>query len=155
MAVPVSVAARIPASIKLRGSRVLKQPELTSLPAYLDTLLPAGQSPSASALDIHYYLAHHALGIPNYVELLKIGCRWLDGSVRGESRFYQLADVQRVQLVQHLDQSPPGTNQKLFFQRTLSDAMGFYYAHPASWQSLKFDGPPQPRGFPDAALPPR
>ena len=122
---------------------------------YLDTLLPADGSPSASELDIHHALVEHALSVQNYVKLLSLGCLWLDAMAGGKGKFANLNIAGREQLVALAEAAEPGKTERLFFDRTLEDSMRLYYSHPDSWPSLGFSGPPQPHGFPDYRLPPK
>ena len=46
------------------------------------------------------------------------------------------------------------TQEDTFFDRTLTDTLQLYYAHPGSWPALRFAGPPQPAGFMDYAAAP-
>ncbi len=130
---------------------------LTALPRFLDTLLPADSTPSATQLGVDKTLVAHAKKITNYSQLLAIGCRWLDKQskfVYGKN-FSELSDEEAYQVVTQLEQTEPSSNEYLFFDRIKSDSFTFYYAHPASWQDLGIASPPQPLGYPGHNTPPR
>lgn len=130
---------------------------LRSLPAFLDTLLPEDEAPSASQLGIDRELTAHATGIENYLRLLQLGCQWLDQQAarRSNLSFWQL-DLQGREAITNTAENASGDSlQKLFFDRVKSDAFTFYYSNPASWVAIGFAGPPQPGGYLDFAAPPR
>ena len=129
--------------------------ELSALGPFLDTLIPADTTPSATQLGIHTrLLASAAAGAD--AELLATGCGWLDAQARflGKSGFAALGETEREAIVARAAAAPPGALPNVFFQRVRSDSMRHYYSMPASWAGLGFDGPPQPRGFPGHDRPP-
>jgi hypothetical protein len=130
---------------------------LRSLPAFLDTLLPEDEAPSASQLGIDRQLIAHATGIENYLRLLQLGCQWLDQQASRKSNlgFWQLDLQGREAVVTIAENATEDSVQKLFFDRVKSDAFTFYYSNPASWVAIGFTGPPQPAGYLDFAAPPR
>jgi hypothetical protein len=153
-AIPAVLPVTISAAVSFRASAAIRKYRLEALVPYLDTLLPEDSAPSASQLSLHEHLVDHALDVPKYVELLSLGCRWLDGQAGPVTNFAALDEAARVQLVTLMERSTPGSIERQFFDRTLSDSMQFYYAHPRTWESLGFAGPPQPVGFPDYRQPP-
>ena len=130
---------------------------LTSLAPYLDTLIPADVTPSASQLGVPQQVAGKAREIPAYLKLLRDGSRWLDYEARrlGARDFGALSPEQRVAVVSGAASSPARSLPKVFFNNTRDDAMFFYYANPASWVTTGFDGPPQPSGYLDHSAPPK
>jgi hypothetical protein len=153
-AIPAVLPVTISAAVSFRASAAIRKYRLEALVPYLDTLLPEDGAPSASQLSLHEHLVDHALDVPNYVELLSLGCRWLDGQAGPGANFAALGEAARVRLINLMEHSTPGTIERQFFERTLADAMQFYYAHPRTWKVLGFAGPPQPVGFPDYRQPP-
>ena len=153
-AIPAVLPASISAAVSFRASAAIRKHRLESLVPYLDTLLPGENTPSASQLSLHEHLVDHALDVPNYVELLSLGCYWLNGQAGAGTNFAALDEAARVRLITLMEHSTPGTIERQFFDRTLSDTMQFYYAHPRTWKALGFAGPPQPVGFPDYRQPP-
>ncbi len=131
-------------------------PDLPAFAPFLDTLIPADATPSATQLDIDKRL----LAVPRAAAgatLLAEGCAWLDAQARalGKSGFAALTEAQRETIVARAAAAAPGSLPNIFFNRMRSDAMRVYYATPEPWAALGYDGPPQPRGFPDHARAPR
>jgi len=154
-ALPLVLSEHAVAILSARSVSTIKQHRLYALAPYLDTLLPADDtSPSASVLEVHGLLVEHALGIENYIRLLELGCRWLDAQAPGGREFAQLDGGERERIVRNAEQARSGTTERLFFDRTLTDTLQLYYAHPGSWPALRFAGPPQPAGFMDYAAAP-
>ncbi len=148
-AIPMMLPVRIGAAVSFRADVVIRNKGLEALAPYLDTLLPGDGAPSASQLSIHELVVDHAMEIPDYVQLLSLGCQWLNGQAGPGADFGMLGEAARVRLVTLLEHAEQGSIARQFFDRTLFDAMQFYYAHPRSWTALGFAGPPQPVGFPD------
>lgn len=136
--------------------RATRRP-LDSLPAFLDTLIPADSTPSASQLGLDRALARHAQEIENYPRLLELGCAWLDevaARLHGGS-FDGLRPPQQEAVVTLAEASAANSIPRLFFERVRFDLFGLYYASPASWQGLGIASAPQPAGYMDFARPPR
>ena len=150
----VSLSGYVPRTF---ASVFITKQALRSLPAFLDTLLPEDEAPSASRLGIDKQLVEHATRIENYLRLLQLGCQWLDqqASNRSGISFWQLDPQRREDIVSTAEHAAEGSVQKLFFDRIKSDAFTFYYSNPASWTAIGFAGPPQPGGYLDFAAPPR
>ena len=129
---------------------------LKALAPYLDTLLPADESPAASALGVDRRLIDKAAGDAGYRRLLVDGCGWLDRAARrlGAADFAALPERRREALVALIADAAPGSAHRIFFETTRWDALFHYYARPESWAGLGYDGPPQPAGFPDHDRPP-
>lgn len=123
---------------------------LGPLPVFADTLIPQDSTPSATQLGLHLKLVQHAKGIENYTRLLELGCLWLDVQAQAQyqMKFAGLTFAQREVVATMAEVSSRGSIQKMFFDRVLTDLMGFYYSHPASWPGLGFAAPPQPIGYP-------
>jgi hypothetical protein len=129
---------------------------LQSLRAFLDTLIPADSTPSASQLGLEQELLRHAQSIDNYPRLLELGCEWLDDTSLGMygGAFHRLAPSQMIEVVTLAQSSPADAIARKFFERVRLDLMGLYYAAPASWKGLGVSAP-QPQGHLDFARPPR
>lgn len=130
--------------------------ETKTLTAYLDTLIPADTSPGAVQLGVAEKIISSSHKERKYRRLLKKGCVWLDSKARSHNAadFSLLDQRARSEIVgiasnERADQLP-----NIFFERTRFDAFSHFYAHPDSWTSLGYDGPPQPYGFPDYTQPP-
>ena len=132
--------------------------EGATLAAYLDALIPDDDlGPGAVTLGIDKRIAALAVEIANYRRLLGQGCRWLDERARelGATGFAGLDGPGRDRVIQLAAASDPKTPPRQFFERTRSDAFFRYYARTEAWAAIGYDGPPQPAGFMDYALPPK
>jgi len=122
------------------------------LQTWLDTLLPADEfSPAASELGVSSRVVGKALGNPDYLRLIRAGCRWLDQQAlaRGVQTFARLGAPGREQVVRLAEQATMKSLPRMFFEHTRADAFQFYYTQPEAWVMLDYPGPPQPRGFMD------
>ena len=131
--------------------------EFGALPAYLDTLIPAEQTPGASTFNITQRLLDFARFDPAYTKILKLGSEQLDKQAKrmGGSTFATLDSAQRERVVSALAKTERGSLPRTFFDRTLHDAMRLYYAEPSNWPGLGYPGPPQPAGFTDHSQAPQ
>jgi hypothetical protein len=122
-----------------------------TLAAYLDTLIPADETPSATQLGVGEKFLSQAETDSNYLRLIKTGCDWLDVQAKqaGAAHFAALSEEQRERLINLAAAGEGGPWVEMFFDRTLADAFSHYYADPRSWRALDYPGPPQPRGFTD------
>jgi len=129
---------------------------LAALGPWLDTLIPADETPAATALGVRQAMIDQARGQPGALAFLESGCRWLDGEAQtqGAQSFAALGDAAREAIAAAAAAAPPDTLARRFFDNTWRIALYHYYARPASWASLGYAGPPQPKGFPDADRPP-
>ncbi len=129
---------------------------LSALPAFLDTLIPEDISPSASQLNVGPDLIRRARRETGFERLLILGCAWLDEQAqsRGQQKFENLDEAARIAIVETAEQSADRSLPRVFFNAVQQYAFGIYYAHPETWVSLGYGGPPQPVGFPDYAEPP-
>ena len=130
---------------------------LSALAPFLDTLLPADTTPSASQLEVDKALVALAKRDPSLDQLLTLGCTWLDSEAKqlGSKNFSTLGESLRERVVAQAEGSPPGGLPATFFQVVLTLAYRYYYARRESWIGLGFSGPPQPVGFPDHTQPPQ
>ena len=129
---------------------------LSALPALLDTLLPEDISPSASQLNVGPDLIRAARRESGFERLLILGCAWLNEQAQkqGQPLFEKLDEESRIAIVKTAEQSAGRSLPRVFFNAVQQYAFGIYYAHPETWVSLGYTGPPQPVGFPDYAEPP-
>ena len=124
---------------------------LHSFPAYLDTLVPADETPSATILGVDKQILAKAATLPEYTHLIQQGCRWLDTQAfQYKMRdFPALQERARIAVVEQAAAARPRSLPRVFFEATRSDAFFYYYGHPESWPGLGFQGPPQPHGYLD------
>lgn len=130
---------------------------LRALGPFVDTLIPEDTTPSASQLDVDRALIGMARTDSKIAVLLVAGCDWLDNTARkqGKKEFIDLDQTAREEVLKAAEQSPRNNLSKIFFDTIRHHAFRHYYAQPASWQGLGYSGPPQHRGFPDHAEPPK
>jgi hypothetical protein len=119
---------------------------------WLDTLIPADETPSATALGVDRAILAWARGQPRPTRLLEDGCAWLDAVVRsnGAASFRRIPATAQEAVARVAAAAEAGSLPRVFFDRTWDLAIYFYYAHPETWAALGYAGPPQPGGFPDA-----
>uniref|UniRef100_A4WZS4 Gluconate 2-dehydrogenase subunit 3 family protein n=1 Tax=Cereibacter sphaeroides (strain ATCC 17025 / ATH 2.4.3) TaxID=349102 RepID=A4WZS4_CERS5 len=127
-------------------------PTAQRLAPVLDTLVPADETPSASALGIHRRLIDLAGGIENYPRLLAEGLDWLDQTA-GHG-FGSLPPEGRDRVIEAAFAAAAGTLPQVFATRVRADTMTLYYRDPRSWPGTGLTEPIQPAGYPDHALPP-
>lgn len=142
---------------RAESSRPPGEAEAT-LRAYVDVLIPADETPSASALGVDRQLLVVAKGQPDYLRLLELGLNWLNLRARTQygRSFSDLDDASREAIVGEAAGARHSTLQRLFFERTRADSFFHYYGRPESWRGIVgYRGPPQPLGFSDFAEPPR
>jgi hypothetical protein len=155
----LTLAAGLPVRLSLAAppaDKTMVRVRPGALVPYLDTLIPADSTPSASQLGTDQVIIALARRNEGIARLLDRGCAWLDqqAAERGAADFADLPQAGRDALIVLAEQSPAGSVPQAFFAFTQQQVFNHYYAQPAAWQGLGFDGPPQPRGFPDFAQPP-
>lgn len=128
----------------------------TTLTAFIDTLMPADDTPAASALGIDLALQARAENDRRYRSLLQNGCAWLDEIAQRAygAGFSELPEHQRVRVLEFIEQLAPRSPARVFFRRLQADLFELYYSHPESWPGLGIDRPPQPHGYGDYDRPP-
>jgi len=154
----VALSAWLPARILLAAVPTGGSPSAPqNLSALLDVLLPEDESPSASQLGVDARILAEASGNPNLMRLLDTGSTWLDRQARrqGAQAFHQLDEEHQIGIVKLAEAQPQPSLVQIYFRYVQDRAFNYYYAHPESWPSLGYVGPPQPRGFPDYDRPPR
>jgi hypothetical protein len=131
-------------------------PDPLTLRAFLDTLIPADETPSASALGVDRALLEIARAREGYLPMVEQGMAWLDRSARalGAKSFVAASEAQRAAVVAAAERAQPRTLPRTLFERVRADALRLYYAQPAACAGLGYTGPPQPVGFPDFERPP-
>ena len=140
---------------RYHGNRALTADEQLTLKAFLDTLIPADDTPGAIDLDVHSRILAQAVRDTHYRRLVHAGCRTLDKlALSSKNRpFRELGMAPRDSVVHALVQSEDDKRHG-FFKSTQRRAFNFYYSDPRSWPGMCYAGPPQPRGFMDYKQPP-
>jgi hypothetical protein len=155
----LALAPVLPARLVLAApaDKTVQRISLSALVPYLDTLIPADSTPSASQLGADQAILALVQRQQRIARLVGLGCVWLDqqAAERGAADFAALAQPDREAVVALAEGSPSSSLPRTFFAFTQQQVFAHYYSQPQSWQGLGFDGPPQPGGFPDFAQPPR
>lgn len=143
-------------AVETRGEKSPRR-RLESLPAFLDTLIPADSTPSATQLGLEQALLLHADRIENYTRLIELGCEWIDATSKTlhGAPFDKATLSQRESVVTLAEASPESAIPRMFFERVRFDLMGLYYASPASWKGVGLSSAPQPRGYMNFTKPPQ
>lgn len=128
-----------------------KPVEDKTLAAWLDTLIPADETPSATQLGVDRMMLDAARNDPDYQVVLRFGRKWLDAQARarGAADFAALDPVAREAVAAQAAAAGKEAAEYYFFQATQHEAFGFYYTQPGSWPGLGYRGPPQPLGYMD------
>ncbi len=129
---------------------------LRAFAPYMDTLIPADDSPSATDLGVDQEILSRIRNSDYRKGTIMQGCRWLDAAARklGATDFVALDLAGREAVVTKAAQATRGTPPHEFFRYTRYEAFQRYYANPESWIPLNYRGPPQPLGFSDYTQPP-
>jgi len=138
------------------GSGELRNAERRAIIAFVDTLIPADESPGAFDLQVHQRILRRADHDAGYRRLLRAGSQWLNCMAwwSGGAEFESLAPEERDSIVGKAAAGSSRWTVGRFFRTVRDDAFHIYYADPRSWQGLRYPGPPQPNGFVDYAEPP-
>ncbi len=129
----------------------LTRSEEKTLAALLDTLIPDDEIPGALQFGVMEKIREKARGDYQYRRLVKWGCSWID-SLAGRLhslRFAVISEKDRDNILTIAMEGDADSLPRIFFQQMRSDAFYYYYSHPGTWPQLRYNGPPQPGGFPD------
>ena len=132
-------------------------PEQSTFAAYLDTLIPEDETPSATQVGVAEKIMAKSKADPRYTQLIQEGCKWLDKQAGqyNAANFSTLSEAQRDTIVRLASEGHAGSLPLGFFGQTRQDAFFYYYAQSRSWPGLGYPGSPQPQGFPDYTSAPR
>jgi hypothetical protein len=138
--------------------------EARLLEALCDCALPQPDRPEAQRIPIAPWIderlykgkgpGYRYENMPEDRQAYRLGLRGFDESARHifGAAFPELRPAQKDEVMRQVaDGSPPGkTWQRLpaviFFQLFMNDVITNYYAHPAAWAEIGFNGPSSPRG---------
>ena len=123
----------------------------TVFPAFIDTLIPADQTPSATELQVDKDIIHDLKQDKRYLNICLLGCVWLDKTAQEayQQAFSALNFRQRSALVKTLAEQKNNETAQFFFQYVRDKSFEYYYSKPQSWSGLGFNHPPQPLGYAD------
>jgi len=143
-------------SVIAKPNKTTPEIQKHTLSSYLDTLIPADSTPSASSLEVDIRILEKAAQHKNFHKLLVEGTQWLDAQAFRIARknFIDLSSHQKEQIVLKAENSKARSLANVFFRSTLDDAYYFYYARPESWRGLGISRPPQPLGYLNHHQPP-
>lgn len=146
----VALSAFLPLPVLLAASGTKKSLILPVLGAWLDTLIPADQSPSATQLGLDSIILDSLRGNSRQAQILVLGCNWAEREAikSGVTGFVSLDETGCIAIVSKAEMSPRPSLPNVFFRTTIDLAFREYYALEAVWASLGYAGPPQPAGFP-------
>jgi hypothetical protein len=137
----------------VRAARQEANPSMeATFRVWLDILIPADETPSASQLGVDEALLEKGQADTEYREVLVRGVAWLDRQARerGSSDFLSLAEADRFTIASRAASAGTDTLEGIFFAITRADAFIDYYARPEGWRGLSgYHGPPQPLGYMD------
>jgi hypothetical protein len=144
--------------------RFFSTEEAKLLEALCDCALPQNDRPAAQRIPIaplideSLYtgegLGYRYENMPEDGQAYRMGLQGFDQTARNlfGNSFVNLDRKDQNEVMRQVAEgSPPGQNWKrlpatLFFQRFMSDVITNYYAHPAAWAEIGFNGPSSPRG---------
>ncbi|WP_439103952.1 gluconate 2-dehydrogenase subunit 3 family protein [Celeribacter marinus] len=129
----------------------VSNPDIERLTRLVDVIVPKDETPSASELNVHTYLVTLGDQIDNYALLLREGSAWLEASSQKKfnKAFVTTTASEADQVLRLAMRYPELHLPRVFAARMVQDVLKIYYAIPATWPSLGFDGPIQPAGFSD------
>lgn len=130
------------------GKQPSRQASDATLAAWLDTLIPADETPSATQLGIDRMMLAVARKDPDYRIVLDFGCSWLDQQARAQGAVdFAALDTTGREAIAARAAAAGEAPEYYFFVSTRDEAFGFYYRQPESWPGLGYRGPPQPLGY--------
>ncbi len=129
----------------------LSHDEEITLEALLDTLIPDDETPGALQFGVAEKIKATAARDNEYRLLIRKGCAWLNAKAGklGRPTFASMGEEGRDAVLTNALKSGAGSMQRIFLQRIRGDAFHHYYGDRRSWAQLRYNGPPQPDGFPD------
>lgn len=119
--------------------------------SFIDTLIPSDEMPGAAELGVSEKILEQNKDQVTFMKLVSSGCTWLDqqANINSFTSFTNLDEPERVRIVTLASESRQNSMQYVFFASVRDLSFREYYSDPRSWSGLGYDGPPQPRGFPD------
>jgi len=144
--------------------RFFSADEARLLEALCDCVLPQPDRPEAQRVPIAPWIderLHNGAGpgyryenMPDDRQAYRLGLQGFDETARYlfDMTFLKLPGVGRETVMRHVAEgSPPGKSWEslpaaIFFQMFVNEVITNYYAHPAAWAEIGFNGPASPRG---------
>ncbi len=112
--------------------------------------------PGAKDLGVDERAAALMLKRPETARIFFSGMRGLERYSRDRygRPFHSLEEREREAVLRWMASLPRERIERLFFARYRRAVIAYYYTCPEVWKRLKYNGPPQPKGFMDYHLPP-
>jgi hypothetical protein len=138
--------------------------EAKLLEALCDCTLPQDDRPEAQRVPIAPWIderlytnegsGYHYKNMPEDRQAYRMGLQGFDETAHHlfGAAFKDLPRAQRDEVIRQVAEgSPPGETWErlsaiIFFQLFMGDVITNYYAHPAAWAEIGFNGPASPRG---------
>lgn len=136
----------------VRAAKLPPNPDTdATLAAWLDTLIPADETPSATQLGVDRMMLAAERNNPDYRIVLDFGREWLSAQARarGAADFAALDTAGREAVAAQAAAAGEEAPEYHFFLSTRHEAFAFYYQQPESWPGTGYRGPPQPLGHMD------
>ncbi len=123
--------------------------ELRCLQQYIDVLAPDDDSPGALKVGVDQRIIAKSSDDPDYRQTLRQGILRINPLAQNKfgCPFHQLTADQVHEIILISEQAKRYSSERLLFDRLREDTFSYYYVAPESWQSLCYQGPPQPVGF--------
>jgi hypothetical protein len=122
------------------------------LAAVVDTIVPADEfGPAASQTGAVEALWAQLEGTPVEQLRLRLVLGWLN--LRAGGSFAAAGEAERTALLHAMAEKPAGDPRRRVYEWVRTRTLRHYYGSAARARALGFVGPPQPRGYPDAASP--
>jgi hypothetical protein len=144
--------------------RFFSAEEARLLEAVCDCVLPQDDRPEKERVPIAPWIdeslyrgegiGYRYENMPEDRQAYRLGLKAIDETARHlfDVAFIALGRADQKEIMHQISEgSPPGEAWRsfpvvLFFQRLMSDIITNYYAHPAAWAEIGFNGPASPRG---------
>lgn len=126
---------------------------MKNMEALTDTVMPG-----AKDLGIHEKVKETVLQRPDVVKACIAGLEALEKYSLNKygKPFYLLKQEERETVLKRMDKDERREDRwKGFLFNFRLTVITHYYTSPEVWKTLKYNGPPQPRGFMDYHLPPK
>ena len=122
-------------------------PDLSSLGAVLDTILPADdQSPSPSSLGVDREIQDIVLANPLLERLFGAALGWMDGL--GNRPFRDLTEAQRVEILSFMQTADFNQIPGRFYHIVRAFCCELYFARAEAITGYPLNASPQPAGYP-------
>jgi len=112
--------------------------------------------PGTAEMGIHNKVRETVLKVPETAKICIAGLEAMEKyslEKYGKS-FHLLGNTERDIILKWIAEMPEDKLQGFFFKKFRETVLALYYTSPEVWKILRYNGPPQPKGFMDYHLPP-